>query len=42
LAAEPVVGEIIELADGRRVARDFSPIEVDHAMKGYLWYYREV
>lgn len=38
----PVHDEVLELANGKRVIRDFSPIEVEDSIRGYLWYYREI
>ncbi len=37
---QPVVGEEVRLSSGRVLLRDFSPVEVQTEMRGFLWHYR--
>lgn len=39
---QPVVGEQIQLADGRIFERDFIPIHVDDAYRGHVWQFRDI
>ncbi len=39
---QPVLGEEVELADGRILERDYIPIFIDHDYKGHLWQYRDI
>ena len=38
----PVANELLEMADGRIVERDFVPISLDGRSAGHAWHYREV
>jgi diguanylate cyclase (GGDEF)-like protein/PAS domain S-box-containing protein len=38
----PVTGEIIEMNDGRVLARDYQPIEVEGGRQGVFWSYRDI
>ncbi len=38
----PVTGEVIEMNDGRVLARDYQPIEVDGGRQGVFWSYRDI
>ncbi len=35
-------GEILELADGRKLSRDFIPIHIDGSHRGHLWRYTDI
>ena len=37
-----VLGDRIELTDGRKLERDYIPIYVDHDYRGHLWLFRDV
>ena len=37
-----VMGEAMELADGRRLERDFVPISLNETYSGHMWLYRDV
>jgi PAS domain S-box-containing protein len=37
-----VLGDHIELTDGRKLERDYIPIYVDHDYRGHLWLFRDV
>ncbi|MEW5973570.1 MAG: PAS domain S-box protein, partial [Pseudomonadota bacterium] len=39
---EPALGDIVEMADGRVLERDYSPILVDGVLQGHLWMYRDI
>lgn len=39
---EPVVGDIIQMRDGRTLERDYSPIMVENRLEGHLWMYRDI
>lgn len=39
---QPVIGEEIELADGRILERDYIPIFIDNDYQGHLWQYRDI
>ncbi|MFQ4138203.1 ATP-binding protein [Nodosilinea sp. PGN35] len=39
---QPVIGEEIELADGRILERDYIPIFIDDDYQGHLWQYRDI
>ena len=39
---KPVVGEELQMADGRTFERDFVPIRVAGADTGHLWQYRDI
>lgn len=39
---KPVVGDEIEMADGRVLERDYIPITVDGQYAGHLWHYRDI
>jgi PAS domain S-box-containing protein len=39
---QPVLGELIEMSDGRTLERDYSPIWVGDELVGHLWMYRDV
>ncbi len=39
---QPVLGEVLAMADGRRVERNYQPVEVDGVVVGRLWQYRDV
>ncbi|MBP9143260.1 MAG: response regulator [Thermoanaerobaculia bacterium] len=39
---QPVANEVLEMADGRIVERDFVPISLDGRPAGHAWHYREV
>lgn len=41
-AKAPVTGEIIAMADGRVVERDYIPIFIDDDYRGHLWKYRDI
>jgi PAS domain S-box-containing protein len=41
-AGEPLVGDQLQLADGRWVERDFLPVAHDGESAGMLWHYRDV
>jgi PAS domain S-box-containing protein len=41
-ARERVVGEVIEMADGRIVERSYIPVFLDSDYKGHLWRYTDV
>lgn len=38
----PVTGELVVMAAGRRLERDYVPIWVDDTYRGHLWHYRDV
>jgi len=38
----PVVGEVLELADGRTLERDYIPVTVEDTYRGHLWHYRDI
>ncbi|UII21340.1 PAS domain-containing hybrid sensor histidine kinase/response regulator [Fulvivirga ligni] len=39
---EHVIGEVIEMADGRILERDFIPVIMENQYVGHLWKYRDV
>lgn len=39
---QPVIGEEIELVDGRVLERDYIPIFIDQDYQGHLWKYRDI
>ncbi|MCU0323445.1 MAG: response regulator, partial [Chitinophagaceae bacterium] len=41
-AKELVVSEVIEMADGRFVERDYIPIFINEVYQGHLWKYRDI
>lgn len=41
-ARDPVVGEEIQLSDGRTLERDYIPIFIDNEYQGHLWQYRDI
>lgn len=41
-AQTPVTGEVITMADGRVLERDYIPIFVDDDYRGHLWKYRDI
>jgi len=41
-ARTPVHGEIVHMADGRIVERDYIPVFLDHVYRGHLWRYRDI
>lgn len=41
-AKELVVSEVIEMADGRFVERDYIPIFINKIYQGHLWKYRDI
>lgn len=38
----PVNGELVVMAAGRRLERDYVPIWIDDTYRGHLWHYRDV
>lgn len=41
-ARQPIANELLEMADGSIVERDFVPITLDGRQSGHAWHYREV
>ena len=39
---EQVLGEELELADGRILLRDYIPVDIDGVDRGHMWHYRDV
>ncbi len=39
---EQVLGEILELTDGRTFTRDYVPIYIEHEYKGHFWKYIDI
>jgi len=39
---ETVLGEILDMVDGRVLKRDYTPIFIDGEYKGHLWSYKDV
>lgn len=38
----PVTGEVLTMADGRVLERDYIPIFIDDVYRGHLWKYRDI
>lgn len=39
---KPVLGEVLEMKDGRFLRRDFIPVIFENAERGFLWHYRDI